>query len=780
VNRRNGVGLDWSTFFDLQEDKNKILEQIKKIQPQFYDWDKYDHLLFVDEVSPHDEAHKRACKIVVLRFCLEDTTFAQDVLSEQDYEKCLSTFERKQYDSKLLKDLLNKFCYLLSLRAQSGDKDLKDLLKLDIIRQTNELREKNAEESFLPLKKQIEKVASGVKGICYLAADKPQEFGFHLIRDTVLSPDLNNYLEENFSYDFNSLHRLGNMSLLVLFDNRGEQVNQIMQRALLDNTEFWKTHNKFDIINFIRLICKHNDLRHAEKVLSYIFNVIDKLETGHRIIEKSLPLNFLNHNKFNDGLEERTFRFTFDRFRGEDNLSPILNSGLCFPFTEVENFEDKLFKGKEIANELFTAIYPEEHEKVLKFLNEEIENPAPVFLDEKETIRDVTDSKHNLHLSVQSTEKWTIKSIFDSHTFGYHTNVLDREAVEAYCPEYFSAENIWNRFYLKAYYMSLLVKDKKICFANLFEIFYDLFQFIEKKIGTKTSYQRNTDGRDNAFAQLSAVLKSRDIQTSEDFKEDYIIALLDRKVAIREESERFPVLEQLGDAVYGLAVAELLFYNPNEENIANVYDDFVCAQAQIKVAKKIGTDKLYLSSYSLPRKYERDILIDADTEPYVLEQEREQYSNKQKYIADSLEMIIGTICKDCGYEKAIAFSKRILKETFPEKFNNELHWGEDPNSDIDADYWQRILPSPYSNFDNNQRTLWQAFDKFFKAYVLGTEDPQTRSFITYSLGDKDLYDDYRTNYEVNRVFYEYLHNGLEKAISKFNNSVKENYKKLKR
>ena len=87
-------------------------------------------------------------------------------------------------------------------------------------------------------------------------------------------------------------------------------------------------------------------------------------------------------------------------------------------------------------------------------------------------------------------------------------------------------------------------------------------------------------------------------------------------------------------------------------DIAKSYNDFICAQAQIKVAKKIGVDKLYLSSHSLPRKYERDILIDADNESYTMSQEREQFSNKQKYIADSLEMIIGVICNDCGYEKA--------------------------------------------------------------------------------------------------------------------------------
>ena len=32
--QRNGVGLDWLTFFNLKEEKNKVIEQIKKAQIQ--------------------------------------------------------------------------------------------------------------------------------------------------------------------------------------------------------------------------------------------------------------------------------------------------------------------------------------------------------------------------------------------------------------------------------------------------------------------------------------------------------------------------------------------------------------------------------------------------------------------------------------------------------------------------------------------------------------------------------------------------------------------------
>lgn len=145
-------------------------------------------------------------------------------------------------------------------------------------------------------------------------------------------------------------------------------------------------------------------------------------------------------------------------------------------------------------------------------------------------------------------------------------------------------------------------------------------------------------------------------------------------------------------------------------------------------------------------------------------------------------MIVGTICCDCGYQTAIEFTKKLLKETFSDRFKEELHWGDSHPSNIERDYWTKILPAPYSidhDHIKEQSVLWHAFDKFFKAYVLGTEEVETRRYITNSHGDNGLYDDYNLAWgEINKVFYEYLHNGLKSAIEKFGNSVKEKYKNI--
>lgn len=779
MNQRNGVGLDWSTFFNLtKEEKEKFLKQFKVENVENFKWDQYRFLFDFDRQTFADESFDAAFRIEILNFCIEETSFAADVFSEEDYSKCLEVFKRKQYDSKLLKSLLGAFiCFLYRQEQKSAGKKLSLYLERDIKKRVNELREQEAEKNFLPLKKQIEKIAAGVKGYCYLVAENPRDYGVRIDLDCRIKAELNEYLKEKYSYDFNAHNGNWNLGLLVLSGDHRDDINQIFLKALYNDNSFWEKHKQFSFIAFIETVYEVNDRRHAEKILDYILTEITKNQYGKAIIEKSLPMIYLKKEEFIYGLEWRTFRFTFDRFKNYCNLKTLSEDNLCYPCTTVIDAEDKLNQGKQIVEEFLQEIYPDDFNEVLKILKAEIAAPSSAFSARKQALIDVNGKKV---ISEKDFDEWNVRHIFDYPTFGYHNKVLDRDAVTVYCSEYFSAENIWNRLYLKAFYMLNLVKNKAVCFANLFEVYYDLFQFIEEKTGIKTSYQRNTAGRNEAYVKLKSILKQYGINISDKYKSDYIISLLDRKVAIREESERFPILEQLGDAVYGLALAEMLFYDPDIEHAEAVHHDFISADIQIDIANKIGIGKLYLSSYSLPRKYESDILINPDKESYIFQQEREQFENDKKYLADSLEMIIGTICRDCGYQAAIDFTKQILRKTYPKSFFKELRWGDNQNSNIDRDYWTRILPAPYSHCEPSHKMFWDAFDKFFKAYVLGTEDREIRQFITNSFGDNKLYDDIGTSYEVNQVFYEYLHNGLESAVEKFSNSVKENYKKLKR
>lgn len=773
--QKHTVDLDWSTVF-YDGDKEILIRQLQSANTEAYSFDKHDYISIPEETH-RDEFSKLAREIVVLKFCIEDTDFARDVLSEEEFEKCSVQYSRKNYNSKLLKDLLSRFCYLLSRNNYAEDKEkLSTLLKLDILRADKELRAQQVEKAFLPLKKQVEKIASGVKGYCYFAAENPAAYGIRKTFECKIGAELNDFIKRKYSYDYNILNGNGNLCLSVLSNNNTDDINALFKRALYGDDEFWDKHKKFDIFAFLETVSEVNDLRHAEKIIDYIFSEISKIQYGREIIEKSLPLVFLKKQDFLIGLECRTFRFTFDRFKNYFDLQLLSGISLCYPFAEVEGAEIKLKCGKGLVEEFFKEIYPNDFDRVFNILKDEIASPSDAFSYRKQALCNVNGE---WAVSDRDFDEWNIRHIFDYPTFGYHSGVVDRDAVTVFCPEYFSAENIWNRFYLKAFYMSEAVKDKKMCFADLFEVYYDLFQFIEEKTGIKTAYQRNTEGRTEAYDKLKKVLKENGADISDKFKTDYIVSLLDRKVAIKEEAERFPVLEQLGDAVYGLAVAEMMFFDGKINNIAKDFELFTCAKEQVKVAYDLGIDKLYLSSYSLPRKYERDVLINPDDEAYVLRQEREQLENGRKYLADSLEMVIGTICKDCGYKIALDFTKKLIKKAYPpEYFPAEIRWKDREGANVDKDYWTKILPSPYSRLDNAQLTMWLAFDKFFKAYVLGTEDIAARSYITNRIGDSGLYEYFCNDYEVNQVFYEYLHSGLERAIEKYADSVKQKYKNL--
>lgn len=97
----------------------------------------------------------------------------------------------------------------------------------------------------------------------------------------------------------------------------------------------------------------------------------------------------------------------------------------------------------------------------MEILKSETETPSIAFSARKQALCDINGQKV---VSEKDFDEWNVHHIFDFPTFGYHNKVLDRDAVAVYCPEYFSAENIWNRLYLKAFYMLKLVKDKAICF----------------------------------------------------------------------------------------------------------------------------------------------------------------------------------------------------------------------------------------------------------------------------------------------------------------------------
>jgi dsRNA-specific ribonuclease len=317
---------------------------------------------------------------------------------------------------------------------------------------------------------------------------------------------------------------------------------------------------------------------------------------------------------------------------------------------------------------------------------------------------------------------------------------------------------------------------------------YDFTQAVEKRTGIKTAYQLNETLRENTFQALKGKMLTFGLNISERYKTDYVVAMLDRKVATWEESERFPILEQLGDSIYNMAVAELLFFNPQYDvynfEYYETFQDYIKASAQVKIVKQFGLDPFYLSSAKNSCKYDSDRLIAPDRESFALKQERESFSNEEKYLADSLEMLIGVICKDCGLIVALQFAKDLIKKTYSDIFSCEFR-GENEkelivilnDNNIARDYLTKILPALYGEKDESHRMLEMALNKLLLTYVLGTEEKETRNYITHSFGDRTICEDLSDFGSISKIFHGYLYSGLEFVIEKYQAKIIEKYKK---
>ena len=250
------------------------------------------------------------------------------------------------------------------------------------------------------------------------------------------------------------------------------------------------------------------------------------------------------------------------------------------------------------------------------------------------------------------------------------------------------------------------------------------------------------------------------------------------------------MLEQAGDAIYGLAVAELLFYNPDNlfypednydpsgKNIAERFEKFTRAEAQILISKKNKLDKLYLQ-VGLPTKY-----IEYDTLYFNYENSDDEYLqalNQEKYLADSLEMIIGAIYFDKGLYTALNFTKQLLKDTYPKHFSKEIYGDEmeENYKKYDWEYWPRILPGLYSDMCDAHRVLWNALNKVILVATVGTDDANKRRYITnHSSASPSIYG-VEHFIGISRPFYLYLNTDINYVLKKYSKNILNDYNKNK-
>lgn len=759
-----GYAIEWQTFFGVQNEKEK--EQLIKRITETKFWCTYtskeltDKMLEISGMKYSDYRDRdenlsciqAACEKVAFKFMLCDSDFAKDFLDEEELLKAKEVYIRKQYNSKLLQQkLLPIFVNLL--KEPDLEIKLNNIFTISIIDEFCNIQEDKINLTYGTLKKTIEKVASGVKSNCYYEA----EYSYKNYK-VILNESLNELFIKKANYDFNKSNEQyrtsnGRSTLFLGYENQVN--NDILQSSLVEDGDFWENHKEFCVITFINKIAEFNDIRHAEKVLDFIIENLQKKQYINIVFSNNFPLYMSKYDELVKRLEDQAFRFSFTRLESYCDLAKIKNISLCYPMSKTK--KDFFEIGKNVWNNFICKYnYPKDYKVVQDYLTKEVER----------------------FVSGDTCEYNDIAIILDSAPFRYSADNEDRRLFKAYHNDCFSSENIWNRVYLKAYAVTLLSSNEQDQFSYLQRIFIDLIKSIERRIGICTVHQLDELTRIKNYEKLKKMLMSYDVKINDEHRNDYIISLLDRDTALVEESELFPVLEQIGDAIYGLAVAELLFYNPNTKSMAKNFEKFTRAETQVFISKKLKFDKLYLQ-IGLPAKYVEYDTLFYDDENFELE--KFQNFNKEKYLADSLEMIIGSIYRDLGFEKAIDFSKQLLLKTFSEQLKVEIRPTDEnkKNINIDKGYWSKILPSPCSIMNSELRVLWDALNKVILIGSIGTDDKDKRRYITYNLVNTAIYGE-EQNYGVTWVFYDYLNNGLTFVLKKYSDIIRNNYEKNKK
>ncbi len=741
VERYEG-GLSWSPLFSAS--KNEISEFLRDLSTNIENrlglQDVAVRLSYHIKIDVMDEDVLEAIKRVIFKYTLEFTSFAKDVLSEDEHEKAFDTYKREQFNSNALNTLLNYYlCACVRwLRESEQWLSLSFLFWGDIKEQTEKIRNKKVEKQYSPLKKAIEKIASGVKAQCYLDSNK-----YAFSKYQVLGERLNSYLVEKYGYDFNKVSLYSENSFMG-FDGKA---NELLELALLDDKEFWRTKD-FNAIVFINSIYKNNSEKHARKVLDYIFSKI----TSNRLLET------LMDNGLSIGLyDKQSYIDTYSKMLTQNGYS----TELMYPLVSVENEEEKCSRGKEIFESfLYGYVYPNNKEIIEERLRGKLNTPVK--------------------------KLYTIFGTLNFIVTGLNITEEYARALEIVCPQYFAEESLWKRVYLKTYEMSLRIEQERL-YSFMFEDFYNLFAVLEWETGIETAIQLDLGTRNAALNKLKELLKSFDIEISDKMELDYIASLLDRKSAKMTEAERFPVLEQLGDAIYGFAVAEMIFYNPDYDDYADDamnpkqrFENYISAKGQIKIVEKYNIDQMYISASSVLGKNDERLVNGVNDYNRCGETSKEI----KKYLADTLEMILGAVALDKGYDVAIDLAKKMIRETFKGDFPRELHYSCKAvveSKDVDRDYWMRIRPGIHWSL-NELRDVYNqfmigAFYKLMACIVFKTEGINERrkiSHVSYDLLECFDVDGYL--YSISPAYYCYLTEGLYKAVEAFGERALKKYK----
>lgn len=720
---RYGGGDVWSPLFSItEEEKNNFLQNYKK-----WKTDKESLCGFVfDALYKHgydytDNDILNAIKISLLKMLVLNSDFAFDILGKDIYEKARDDFEKCEYDSEALKEVIKLFnCAWGNIKRPSGKPIFMDcshiypLLKDDISFYHSLIKSNQIENKYAPLKVIIDTICT-VDYECYLNNEKDK---------TELDGEINTYIIDTYGYDFNQASKQTEYTHSEYFKNK---VNEVLQLALLNDKEFWKDKT-FLVTSFLNQVYKKSK-DNAKSIIDYIFKNLQEKDEISLFIKNGLSIGF-------------SLEILKKKQKEYANLNGF-SEEIAYPLYECD--ESIINEGKKIFESfLYEYIYPHCKENVKELLAKKIRE------------NDLND----------------VFAIINNATVGINVRGYERNALYVLNKEFFSGDAIYKRAYIKSYYLSKLSTHNEVN-HRLFECFYYLIEELNRTLNVESSIQLDSKLRKEKFNLLKNILSNYGANI--EYNDDYVVSMVDNKSATVRETRRFSSLQDLGSAIYDFALAELIFYNPYLIAPEYEHDKYSDYKSKIEIAKKINLNEAYICHVRDKHKFIYDI------SKGVLDFTKlNDLARKEKYLSDFLEMLLGAYSFDKGHNEAISLAKTLIIDTFPDVFakNDNIPSANEERKEYINSYLEvlNLLDCKYEYFNIIHRCLYNLLGSL----VLKNGAEKTGPLSLYT-PDRiaPLFGDTRFFTEITPPFRCYLENGIDGVIGQYGKVALENFKNKK-
>lgn len=477
--------------------------------------------------------------------------------------------------------------------------------------------------------------------------------------------------------------------------------------------------------------------------------VLSEFIKKNEIVEKiDKPLVFYSSNHLNSLAKSIVNEIIELNGKNESEKTLIL-----YPIYD-NNHESYSKIGKSIFNKFINSLFGED---ALGFFNV-FDNPDAIIRNEEvyENRTKYEQKSRNYYDLLRSLWRGSSKS----------------ETLLLLEPNFYNDDYAKERFYVT---IGVMYHLKKPVENILFDSLTQLFQLVAHRYNLKLNDAFFIDDRSEKEQNLMKILDRFGIHPNN--KEDYLASIIDNEVATIEQMDRFPVIEQVGDAIYELCISEFLLRDLDMENprqFSNKEIEFVKAPFQVEIAEKIGLDTCYIHNKFLEDKFKMDYFDKVITDA----KDTSNHYDKKTYLADALEMLIGSIYFDQGIEDAIEFTKSILTQnsdylknlsevdipSHERRFN--LDWNE-------YELYTRIYPQLnmfYSGQYVIQEPLGYSLSKLLSILVYGNETKQKRSELRQISYRRQVSITSRVGSNL-YLAYNYLNEGFDKARSVYEHEV---------